>query len=148
MPNELLKSYQPSLRERAANALNQYWYGDDRAGQDKANALLNVLDYTPVGAGFALHEAGRQGAQGNALGAGVNLAMAAAPGPNFRVRIGNHVAVDSGSYFPNGRPAYQWHEGIVGTKFTKKEAEALVRYLKKNGDPNAQPIIEPYIEPE
>lgn len=74
MPNELLEAYEPTFRERAANALNQYWYGDDRAGQDKANRLLDVLDMTGmVSMGNALWE----GPRGNPL----NMAMSFVPGP-------------------------------------------------------------------
>jgi hypothetical protein len=81
MPNALdiaaqgtLSPYEPSFRERAANALNQYWYGDTRKGQEQANRLLDVLDMTGlVSMGNALWE----GPRGNPL----NTAMAFVPGP-------------------------------------------------------------------
>ncbi len=74
-----LKPHQPSLRERGVNALREALFSDDRAGQGQAENLMGYLDYTPVGAATAMYDAGRLGAEGDYLGAGLNTAMAAFP---------------------------------------------------------------------
>lgn len=96
MPNELemlgplgngtnaLRAYEPTMREKLSYWLNQTFFGDDREGQEKANKVLSLLDFTPFGALDAAYNVGRQGAEGNWFGAGMNLAMAGLPIKGFR----------------------------------------------------------------
>lgn len=77
----MLRSYTPSLRERAAYWLNRTFFGDDRKGQERANVLMNALDLTPVGLATGMYDAGRELGQGNALGALATAALTAAPVP-------------------------------------------------------------------
>jgi hypothetical protein len=92
-----LSPYTPTLREKAGNWLNQTFYGDSREGQEKARKLLGVLDYTPFGALDAAYNVGRQGASGNFMGAGANLAMAAIP----PLRKTNRIPLFRGEYSGN-----------------------------------------------
>jgi hypothetical protein len=43
-----LRPYTPDALEQAKNWLSANWYGDDRAGQAKADRLVNTLSYTPA----------------------------------------------------------------------------------------------------
>jgi hypothetical protein len=75
----LLKSHTPSARQRITNWMNQNMFGDTRQGQGKAERLMGVMDYTPLGAGTAMYDAGHDVASGNMLGAGMNLAITGIP---------------------------------------------------------------------
>lgn len=79
-----LSSYKPTLHERMADLINRTFYGDNREGGRRADKIMNILDFTPVGAATAMYDAGRSAGSGDYLGAGINTAMAIAPGPNLK----------------------------------------------------------------
>lgn len=81
-PQGELTSYTPTLRERAADWLRQKLFTDDRAGQDKANRLVNWGEtmLPPFGFATSAYDAGRAGGQGDYVTAAALGAMTFAPG--------------------------------------------------------------------
>lgn len=79
-PSGDLTAYQPTLRERATDWLRQKLFTDDRAGQDKANRLMDVASVTPFGFALDTYDAGRAGGRGDYGAAGTIAAMALIPG--------------------------------------------------------------------
>ena len=80
-PSGDLTSYTPTLRERMVDALRRNLFSDDRTGQQRAERVMGLADLTPAGLAPMAYDIGREGAQGNYAGAGLNLAMAIAPMP-------------------------------------------------------------------
>lgn len=80
-----LTNYTPTLRERVSDGIRRALFTDDRAGQQRAEKVSNVLDFTPVGMATGMYDAGREAGQGN-YGPGAMLtAMAFAPGPSPKI---------------------------------------------------------------
>jgi hypothetical protein len=102
----LLKSHTPSARQRITNWMNQNMFGDTRQGQGKAERLMGVMDYTPLGVGTAAYDVGHSAASGDWLGAGLNLAMAAAPGPSMKkipIFRGEYSGNKGGNFYSSDR---------------------------------------------
>lgn len=78
---EGLSTYTPTLREKVANYLNSTFYGDSREGQGRADKVVNWVEtmVPPAAAADMVYSAGREGAKGNYVGAGLNLAMMGLP---------------------------------------------------------------------
>jgi hypothetical protein len=83
----LLKSHTPSARQRITNWMNQNMFGDTRQGQGKAERLMGVMDYTPLGVGTAAYDAGHAAASGNPVGAGLNMLAIVPPVAALRTPI-------------------------------------------------------------
>jgi hypothetical protein len=79
-PSGELTSYTPTLRERATDFVRRSLFSDDRAGQGKANRVMDVANVTPFGFGLDVYDAGREAGQGNLGTAGMLGAMALIPG--------------------------------------------------------------------
>lgn len=81
-----LSAYTPTLREKTADWLRTKLFSDDRAGQDKANRLTNVMEtmIPPFGVATQAYEAGRAGGMGDYGTAGLLGAMAMMPGLKTR----------------------------------------------------------------
>lgn len=77
-----LSNYQPTLRERGTDFLRGLLFTDDREGQQQAERLSNVLEFTPYGAATAAYDVGRAGGQGDIGTAATMMAMAGLPGPS------------------------------------------------------------------
>ena len=77
-----LSAYKPTLGERVADQFRRMLYTDDRAGQRKAERVMDVLNVTPIGAALGVYDAGREAGMGNYGTAGLMLGMAAMPGPS------------------------------------------------------------------
>lgn len=86
VPSGELTAYTPTLRERAADWLRPMLFSDDRAGQDKANRLVNWGEtmIPPFGFATSAYDAGRAGGEGDYLTAGTLGAMALAPGSKIK----------------------------------------------------------------
>lgn len=143
-----LKSHTPSARQRITNWMNQNMFGDTRQGQGKAERLMGVMDYTPLGVGTAMYDAGRAGAEGNMLGAGLNLAMAGVPGPakkGIRAFHGSPHDFDKFSLdkIGTGEGAQAYGHGLY---FAENEGVAR-DYRRKLGDykVNAEQILRKYV---
>ena len=75
-----LSSYTPTLRERLVSLAARKWYGDTREGYQKANRLMEIADFTPIGVATGMYDAGRELGKGN-VGTGVAMtALAGLPG--------------------------------------------------------------------
>ena len=83
-PSGELTSYTPTLRERATDWLRTKLFSDDRAGQDKANRVMDVVGVTPFGFALDTYDAGREAGIGNYGSAGMLGAMALAPGAKLK----------------------------------------------------------------
>jgi hypothetical protein len=81
-PSGALTAYQPTLRERATDWLRTKLFSDDRAGQGRAEKVMDVAQFTPFGFGVDMYDAGREAGMGNYGGAAMALGMAGAPGPS------------------------------------------------------------------
>jgi hypothetical protein len=79
-PSGELTSYTPTLRERATDFVRRSLFSDDRAGQGKANRVMDVASVTPFGFGLDVYDAGREAGQGNLGAAAVMMGMAGIPG--------------------------------------------------------------------
>lgn len=106
---QTVSSYTPTLSEKFSNYLNSTFYGDSREGQDRANKVVNwaATMVPPVAAADQLYSAGRQGASGNYVGAGVNLAMAAIPAAR--------KGLDAWHVSPHDWNVPRWDAGVRGT---------------------------------
>lgn len=96
-PLNTLSVYTPTMRERIVNWFAQNWYGDTREGYDQANKLMNVLQFTPVGAAADIYDVGRAIGTGDYATAGFTAAMAGVPGPTpkgFRAFHGSPHSFD------------------------------------------------------
>ena len=82
-----LSAYKPTLGERVADQFRRMLYTDDRAGQRKAERVMDVLNVTPIGAALGVYDAGREAGMGNYGTAGLMLGMAAMPGPGSKKGI-------------------------------------------------------------
>jgi ribosomal protein S18 acetylase RimI-like enzyme len=80
-PSGALTAYKPTLRERATDFVRRSLFSDDRAGQGKANRVMDVANVTPFGFGLDVYDAGREAGQGNFGTAGLMLGMSGLPGP-------------------------------------------------------------------
>lgn len=80
-PSGELTAYTPTLRERAADWLRPMLFSDDRAGQDKANRLVNWGEtmIPPFGFATSAYDAGRAGGEGDYATAAILGAMTFAP---------------------------------------------------------------------
>jgi hypothetical protein len=78
----VLKSYTPTMRERATDWVRGLLYSDDREGQQQAEKLMDVATFTPFGFGADMYDAGREAGLGNFGAAAGTLAMAGMPGPS------------------------------------------------------------------
>jgi len=81
-PSGSLTNYTPTLREKATDWLRTKLFSDDRAGQGRAEKVMDVAQFTPFGFGMDIYDAGREGAQGNYGAAALTLGMAGVPGPS------------------------------------------------------------------
>jgi hypothetical protein len=79
-PSGALTSYTPTLREKATDWMRRTLFSDDRAGQGRAEKVMNVASMTPFGFGLDVYDAGREAGQGNLGAAGMLGAMAVIPG--------------------------------------------------------------------
>jgi hypothetical protein len=90
------KAYRPTMRDQVANVFSRALgdtyqsnelarglFGSSGLGGGQGNLLggLGILDLTPIGAAFALEEAGRQIGGGDVVGGVANAALAAVPIP-------------------------------------------------------------------
>ena len=112
-----LSVYTPTMRERVVNWFAQNWYGDTREGYDQANKLMNVLQFTPVGAGADIYDAGRAVGRGDYATAGLTAVMAGLPGPTpkgFRAFHGSPHSFDkfSTSKIGTGEGAQAYGHGL------------------------------------
>lgn len=80
-PSGSLTSYTPTLRERATDWMRKTLFSDDRAGQGRAEKVMDVVSMTPFGFGLDVYDAGREAGMGNYGTAGLMLGMAGMPGP-------------------------------------------------------------------
>lgn len=78
----VMTSYTPTIGERMTDALRRMMFSDDRAGQRRAEKVMDVLSLTPVGAAADMYDAGREAGAGNYGTAGLMLGMAGIPGPS------------------------------------------------------------------
>jgi hypothetical protein len=78
----VMTSYTPTVGERMTDALRRMMFSDDRAGQQRAEKVMDVLSLTPVGAAADVYDAGREAGAGNYGTAGLMLGMAGIPGPS------------------------------------------------------------------
>jgi hypothetical protein len=93
----VMSSYTPTLRERGVDLLRGLLFSDDREGQQKAQKVSDVLEFSPYGVATGMYDAGRAGGQGDYATAGTMLAMAGLPGPNpkgFRAYHGSPHSFD------------------------------------------------------
>jgi hypothetical protein len=81
-PQGSMSSYTPTLRERATDWMRRTLFSDDRAGQGRAEKVMDVASMTPFGFGVDMYDAGREAGLGNYGAAAGTLAMAGAPGPS------------------------------------------------------------------
>lgn len=81
-PSGQLTSYTPTLRERATDWMRRSLFTDDRAGQGRAEKVMDVASMTPFGFGLDVYDAGREAGMGNYGAAATTIAMAGAPGPS------------------------------------------------------------------
>lgn len=105
-----LSSYTPTLSEKFSNYLNSTFYGDSREGQDRANKVVNWVEnmVPPVAAADMVYSSGREGAKGNYVGAGLNLAMLGLPA--FR-----KVGMDGWHVSPHNFDKVKWNAEVRGT---------------------------------
>ena len=78
----VMTSYTPTIGERMTDALRRMMFSDDRAGQQRAEKVMDVLSLTPVGMAADVYDAGREAGAGNYGTAGLMLGMAGIPGPS------------------------------------------------------------------
>jgi hypothetical protein len=83
-PSGALTSYTPTLREKATDWMRRTLFSDDRAGQGRAEKVMDVASMTPFGFGLDVYDAGREAGAGNLGTAGIMGAMAMAPGLKTR----------------------------------------------------------------
>ena len=83
-PSGSLTNYTPTLREKATDWLRTKLFSDDRAGQGRAEKVMDVAQFTPFGFGVDMYDAGREAGQGNFGAAGVLGAMALFPGAKLK----------------------------------------------------------------
>lgn len=81
-PSGALTAYTPTLREKATDWMRKKLFSDDRAGQNRAEKVMDVANVTPFGFGLDMYDAGREAGMGNYGTAGVLGAMAAVPMPS------------------------------------------------------------------
>lgn len=79
-----LTNYTPTLRERVSDGIRRALFTDDRAGQQRAEKVSDVLDFTPVGMATGMYDAGREAGQGNLATGGLMMGMAMVPGAHLR----------------------------------------------------------------
>ena len=84
-----IKNYTPTLRDRVAYGISGLMSGRGELGPDRermtrARMIANALEYTPFGFATMADDTTRDVGRGDYLGAGINLAMAAIPGPNTK----------------------------------------------------------------
>lgn len=116
-PLNTLSVYTPTMRERIVNWFAQNWYGDTREGYDQANKLMDVLQFTPVGAAADIYDVGRAIGTGDYATAGLTAAMAGVPGPTpkgFRAFHGSPHSFDkfSTSKIGTGEGAQAYGKGL------------------------------------
>jgi hypothetical protein len=72
-PQGELRNWEPGLRDSVTYWLMNNWYGDDIAGREKAERLVNVADVTKIGDFLTADDIVRAAESGNvqAMGAGV-----------------------------------------------------------------------------
>lgn len=93
-----LSTYQPSLRETVMDSLRRTLFTDDRAGQDKADRLSNVMEtMTPYGLMTGVNEATRSASQGDYAPAGLMAGLALLPGPDPKITAGKGFKAYHGS---------------------------------------------------
>lgn len=83
-PSGALTAYTPTLREKATDWLRAKLFSDDRAGQGRAERVMDVASVTPFGFGLDVYDAGREAGQGNFGTAGMLGAMALFPGARLK----------------------------------------------------------------
>ena len=81
-PSGEMTSYTPTLRDRATDWFRRMLFSDDRAGQGRAERVMDVAAFTPFGFGVDMYDAGREAGMGNYGGAALTLGMAGMPGPS------------------------------------------------------------------
>ena len=81
-PSGAMTSYTPTLRDRATDWFRRILFSDDRAGQGRAERVMDVAAFTPFGFGVDMYDAGREAGMGNYGGAALTLGMAGVPGPS------------------------------------------------------------------
>jgi uncharacterized ParB-like nuclease family protein len=97
-PSGEMSSYTPTFRERTTDWLRKKLFTDDRAGQQKAEQVSNVAEFTPYGLMTGMYDAGNQAGHGNLMQAGLMTAMAGIPG--MRTRGGKVIdGTDTGWIF-------------------------------------------------
>lgn len=74
-PSGSLTNYTPTLREKATDWLRTKLFSDDRAGQGRAEKVMDVAQFTPFGFGVDMYDAGREIGQGNLGAAALNMAV-------------------------------------------------------------------------
>lgn len=75
-----LSVYEPTFRERATDWMRGLLFSDDRQGQQKAEQLSNVLEFTPYGVATGIDDVREALGTGDYMTAGTMAAMAALPG--------------------------------------------------------------------
>jgi hypothetical protein len=79
-PEPVLKSYQPTSRDRMVGLMADYLYGGGKEGYRRANNATNFLDWTPVGTLNDAYDAGRAIGEGRYSDAALMAGLAILPG--------------------------------------------------------------------
>lgn len=74
-----LSSYQPNSREQMIDFMNRSSYGDNREGYERAERIMNGLDWTPVATLNASYDTGRALAEGRFKDAAISSGLAFLP---------------------------------------------------------------------
>lgn len=78
----VMSTYEPTFREVTTDWMRGLLFSDDREGQQQAERLSNVLEFSPYGVATALDDIREALGQGDYATAGTMMAMAAIPGPS------------------------------------------------------------------
>lgn len=116
-PSGSMTSYTPTLRERATDWMRRTLFSDDRAGQGRAERVMDVAALTPFGFATDVYDAGREAGMGNLGGAGLMLGMAGIPGkPPLKLHHGSPTA-GLGELKPSPAGTGALGPGVYGTPF-------------------------------
>ena len=113
-PSGALTAYTPTLREKATDWLRTKLFSDDRAGQGRAERVMDVAALTPFGFATDVYDAGREAGMGNLGGAGLMLGMAGMPGPSPKRPAPNIIKSEP-------RPAEYIEQGSVMIRYSDPE---------------------------
>jgi hypothetical protein len=124
-----LRSYRPNSREQMIDFINRSFYGDDREGYQRAERIMNGLDWTPVGTLNASYDTTRAISEGRFNDALISSGLAFLPALrkaptglfNPIPKPPRNVSDD----FPNGAPLDE--DGYVTRDMEGRPFDALFR---------------------